>query len=190
MASDLLLTLNAGAKVVAAHLGSGAGLRALDAGVILHLMGPSDLNLEQIETMLYLEGGLPGVSGIAADSRELIASDRTGAVEAVALFYHRIAGEVARLATALLWRDAVVFAAGIGVNQPGIGATVAGFALTHLNAKARPGVESVAKDEESTLFLPCDMREPDQLEAVFERIGTESGGSISCCAPPGPRVTI
>jgi len=147
-----LADLPPGARVVAAHLGSGASLcameggisrdssmgfstldgipmatrtGALDPGVILHLMGPLGLNLEQVETMLYHESGLLGVSGFEADSRELMASDRPEAAEAIALFCHRIAGEVARLATTLNGLDALVFTAGIGENQPEIRAMVA-----------------------------------------------------------------
>lgn len=148
-----LADLPRGAKVVAAHLGSGASLcameggvsrdssmgfstiegipmatrsGALDPGVILHLMGPLGMTLEQVETMLYRESGLLGVSGFAADSRALIASDRPEAAEAIAVFCHRIAGEVARLATTLQGLDALVFTAGIGENQPEVRAKVAG----------------------------------------------------------------
>lgn len=144
--------LPAGAKVVAAHLGSGASLcameggisrdssmgfstldgipmatrsGALDPGVILHLMGSKGWTLEQVETMLYRESGLLGVSGINADSRELLASPRPEAAEAIALFCHRIAGEVARLATTMGGIDALVFTAGIGENQPRIRAMIA-----------------------------------------------------------------
>jgi acetate kinase len=147
-----LADLPPGAKVVVAHLGSGASLcamkdgtsrdssmgfstldgipmatrsGALDPGVILHLMGPLGLTLEQVETVLYHESGLLGVSGFAADSRELIASDRPEAAEAIALFCHRIVGEVARLATTLDGLDAIIFTAGIGENQPEVRAMVA-----------------------------------------------------------------
>jgi enoyl-[acyl-carrier protein] reductase I len=49
------------------------------------------------------------------------------------------------------------------------------LALTYLNEKARPWVEPVAKTVDSALFLPCDVREPGQLEAVFERIKSDWG---------------
>ena len=145
--------LPADAKVVAAHLGSGASLcamqggvsrdssmgfstldgipmatrcGALDPGVLLHLLGPMGLSLPQVEAMLYRESGLLGVSGIDADSRELLASDRPEAAEAVGLFCLRIAGETARLAATMGGLDALVFTAGIGENQPRIRAAVAG----------------------------------------------------------------
>lgn len=54
-------------------------------------------------------------------------------------------------------------------------ATGAELALTFLNEKARPWVEPVAQEVGATLFLPCDVREPGQLEAVFDRITAEWG---------------
>ena len=49
------------------------------------------------------------------------------------------------------------------------------LALTFLNEKARPWVEHVAQEVGAPLFLPCDVREPGQLEAVFDRITAEWG---------------
>ena len=49
------------------------------------------------------------------------------------------------------------------------------LALTFLNEKARPWVEPVAEEVGAPLFLPCDVREPGQLEAVFDRITAEWG---------------
>lgn len=49
------------------------------------------------------------------------------------------------------------------------------LALTFLNEKARPWVEPVAQEVGAPLFLPCDVREPGQLAAVFDRITAEWG---------------
>lgn len=54
-------------------------------------------------------------------------------------------------------------------------AAEAELALTFLNEKARPWVEPVAQEVGAPLFLPCDVREPGQLEAVFDRITAEWG---------------
>lgn len=132
-------------KVVAAHLGSGASLcaldrgvsrdssmgfstldgipmatrcGALDPGVLLHLLGPGGKSLHEMEDILYHRSGLLGVSGISADSRALLASAEPLAHEAIDLFTFRIAGEFARLAATLGGLDAMVFTAGIGENQP------------------------------------------------------------------------
>ncbi len=140
-----------GAKIVAAHLGSGASLCALDGGlsrdtsmgfsaldgvpmatrcgaidpgVLLHLIGTHGRTVQDVEDILYRRSGLLGVSGISADSRELLESDRTEARQALDLFTFRIAGEVSRLATTLGGLDAVIFTAGVGENQPRIRADI------------------------------------------------------------------
>jgi acetate kinase len=143
----------AGGKVVVAHLGSGASLcslgngisrdtsmgfstldgipmatrcGALDPGVLLHLLGQEGLALREMEVLLYHKSGLLGVSGISADSRDLLESDAPEAKEAIDLFTLRISGEVARLANTLGGLDAVVFTAGVGENQPKVRAGVCG----------------------------------------------------------------
>lgn len=134
-------------RVVAAHLGSGAslcGLEAgisrdtsmgfstldgipmatrcgtLDPGVLIHLAKQRGLSIDAIEDMLYHRSGLLGVSGISADSRDLIASDAPEAREALDLFTLRIAREIAALATSLGGLDGIVFTGGVGEHQPQI----------------------------------------------------------------------
>jgi len=49
------------------------------------------------------------------------------------------------------------------------------LAATYLNATAEPFVRQVTSQLPCPLLLPCDVREPGQLEAVFERVRTEWG---------------
>ncbi|MFO7858686.1 MAG: enoyl-ACP reductase FabI [Ectothiorhodospiraceae bacterium] len=49
------------------------------------------------------------------------------------------------------------------------------LAMTYLNDKARPHVEPLARQVEADPFVPCDVREPGQLEAVFERLEQDWG---------------
>ncbi|NYH14147.1 enoyl-[acyl-carrier protein] reductase I [Paraburkholderia bryophila] len=49
------------------------------------------------------------------------------------------------------------------------------LALTYLNDKAEPFVRPVAQALESCIVLPCDVRIPGQLEAVFARIEKDWG---------------
>ena len=49
----------------------------------------------------------------------------------------------------------------------GLGADVA---LTYSGEKAKPHVEPLAKALEAPIFLPCDVRAPEQLENVFQAI--------------------
>ena len=134
-------------RVVVAHLGSGASLCALEAGVsrdtslgfstldgipmatrcgaldpgvIIHLVKQQKWSIEAVEDMLYHHSGLLGVSGISADIRDLIKSDAPEAQEALDLFTFRVAREISSLATALGGLDAIVFTAGIGEHQPQI----------------------------------------------------------------------
>jgi acetate kinase len=138
-------------RVVIAHLGSGASLcglsegvsrdtsmgfstldgipmatrcGALDPGVLLHLLGHEGQTPGELQDLLYNKSGLLGVSGISADSRDLLRSDAPEAKEAIDLFTFRIAGEIARLTATLSGLDAIVFTAGVGENQPAVRAGV------------------------------------------------------------------
>jgi len=49
------------------------------------------------------------------------------------------------------------------------------LAVTYLNAKAEPYVRPLAERLQSPIIVPCDVREPGQLEAVFARIQSDWG---------------
>jgi enoyl-[acyl-carrier protein] reductase I len=49
------------------------------------------------------------------------------------------------------------------------------LAITYLNEKAHKHVEPLAQVLEAPIFMPLDVREPGQLEAVFDRIRKEWG---------------
>lgn len=185
-------------RVVAAHLGSGASLcalekgqsrdtsmgfstldgipmatrcGALDPGVVLHLLKQHGQSLESVEDVLYHRSGLLGVSGISADSRDLIASEKPAAREAIDLFTHRIAQEIAALATTLGGLDAVIFTAGIGEHQPAIRAAVCarlawlGVALNE-NANASNATRIDAQESKVGIFvIPTDEEQVIATEA-------------------------
>ncbi len=87
---------------------------ALDPGVVLYLMDELKMDVRTIEKLLYEESGLLGVSGIAGDMRELLASEDPRAKLAIDLFIYRISRELGSLAAALGGLDALVFTGGIG----------------------------------------------------------------------------
>jgi len=97
---------------------------ALDPGVIIHLVKQRGMTIDAVEDMLYHRSGLLGVSGLSADTRELLASPEPAAREALDLFAFRIAREVAATANTLGGIDGLVFTAGIGEHQPDIRAAV------------------------------------------------------------------
>lgn len=51
----------------------------------------------------------------------------------------------------------------------------ADLAVTYLNEKAEPHVRPLADELGAALFLPCDVREPGQLEAVFDKVEAQWG---------------
>jgi len=137
----------AGARVVVAHLGSGASMcamqagrsisstmgftaldglpmgtrcGALDPGVVLHLNRAYGMDADAIEAMLYHDCGLKGVSGLSNDMRDLLASDDPRAAQAIDLFAWHINRELGALTAVLGGLDAFVFTAGIGERSPEI----------------------------------------------------------------------
>src|SRR5690606_9780879 len=78
-----------------------------------------------LEQLLYKESGLLGLSGVSADMRHLLASERPEAAQAVEMFCDRVAQQAAQLAAVLGGLDAIVFTAGIGERSAPIRAAVA-----------------------------------------------------------------
>jgi acetate kinase len=131
-------------RVVVAHLGSGASMcamldlqsvantfgftaidglpmgtrsGALDPGVILYLARERGMSIAEIETLLYRQSGLLGLSGVSNDVRALLQSTDPNAALALDYFVYRVSRELGSLAAALGGLDALVFTAGIGENN-------------------------------------------------------------------------
>lgn len=97
---------------------------ALDPGVLLHLLRHEGLTADRLDDLLNRESGLLGVSGFSSDMRDLLASDRPEAAEAVEIYCRRIAEEIGRSAAILEGLDGLVFTAGIGEHAAPIRARV------------------------------------------------------------------
>ncbi|MBS0580175.1 MAG: acetate/propionate family kinase [Proteobacteria bacterium] len=135
----------AAGRVIVAHLGSGASMCALragvsvensfgftaldglcmgtrpgsvDPGVILYLFQGLGMSAKEVETLLYKKSGLLGISGLSNDMRELERSETAGARLAVDYFLYRAAQEIGALCAVLGGIDGLVFTAGIGENSP------------------------------------------------------------------------
>jgi acetate kinase len=131
----------AAARVVVAHLGSGASLcalkngrsidssfgftaldglcmgtrpGALDPGVVLYLFQNLGLSAGEVETILYKKSGLLGISGISNDMRDLLDHESPDARLAVDYFVYRAVREIGAMAATLGGIDGLVFTAGIG----------------------------------------------------------------------------
>lgn len=141
----------AAGRTIVAHLGNGASMCALvggksvastmgfsaldglimgtrcgtlDPGVLLYLMQYEGMGLKELESLLYQNSGLLGVSGVSSDVRDLLASDDPRAKIALDLFVYRVVRETGSLAAACGGLDAFVFTAGIGEHSPEIRARV------------------------------------------------------------------
>jgi enoyl-[acyl-carrier protein] reductase I len=49
------------------------------------------------------------------------------------------------------------------------------LAVTYLNDKARPHVEPLARELGASIFMPLDVRQPGQMEALFDRVRQDWG---------------
>ncbi|GAB1715489.1 MAG: acetate kinase [Nitrobacter sp.] len=178
-----------GLRIVAAHLGSGCSVCALqhgrsvntsmsftpldglmmgtrcgtlDPGVVLYLQQAEQMPLGDIEELLYHKSGLLGVSGLSADMRVLLRSADPKAKEAVTQFCARVAEHIAVMAVALGGMDLLVFTGGIGENS----AEVREDVCTRLNWL---GVRS-NKSKASTAGKTIDVRViPTNEELVIAR---------------------
>ncbi len=130
-------------RVLMAHLGNGASLCAtkesksiattmgfsaldglmmgtrsgsLDAGVLLYLL-EQGWDHDRLQTLLYKQSGLLGVSGISADMRRLRQDGSEAARKAVEQFTHRVVREAGALTACLGGLDVLAFSGGIGEHD-------------------------------------------------------------------------
>lgn len=139
--SKRLQALNAGDKLIVAHIGNGASVCAirggcsvdtsmgftpmeglvmgtrggdLDPGAILYLLRSGH---GELDDLLNHQSGLRGLSGFSGDVRELEASSDPNALLALEVFAYRAAKYIASYCAALDGVDAIVFTAGIGEHS-------------------------------------------------------------------------
>lgn len=130
-------------RVIIAHLGNGASMCALsagrsvgstmgfsaldglpmgtrcgaiDPGVLLWMMQEKKLSAAEIQSILYTQSGLKGLSGVSQDMRAIETAGTPDAEEAIAYFVSRCRREIGALAAVLGGLDAIVFSGGIGEN--------------------------------------------------------------------------
>ena len=134
----------AAARVIVAHLGSGASMCALargrsvestmgftaldglpmgtrpgqiDPGIVLYLIEQKGMRPGAVQDFLYRDCGLKGLSGVSNDVRDLLESTTPAAAFALDYFVYRVGLYAGMLAAALGGLDAFVFTAGIGENS-------------------------------------------------------------------------
>lgn len=142
----------ASGRVIVAHLGSGASMCAMkagksvestmgftaldglpmgtrpgqiDPGVVLYLLTEKGMSASNVQSFLYRDCGLNGLSGVSNDMRELETSSDPRAAFAIEYFAYRVGLNAGMLAAALQGVDGVVFTAGIGENSVTLRARIA-----------------------------------------------------------------
>ncbi len=140
----------ANGRVLMAHLGNGASLCAaregrscattmgfstldglvmgtrsgtLDIGVMLYLM-EQGWDHARLQTLLYKQSGLLGVSGISADMRTLRADGSPAAQRAIELFTHRAVRESGGMVACMGGLDVLSFSGGIGEHDSAMRAQI------------------------------------------------------------------
>ena len=179
----------AGRRIVFAHLGNGASLCAVkdgrsvastmgftavdglmmgtrcgvvDPGVILYMMQRHGMDAAAVESLIYRESGLLGVSGISSDMRALRAAPDPAAKEAITLFVYRIVRELGSLVAALGGIDSIVFSAGIGEHDATTRAEVVegsrwtGAILDHARNQKSEGLISADNSSVAVWVIPTD----------------------------------
>lgn len=134
-------------------LAMGTRCGRIDPGVLLHLlrdgMSPQDL-----ETLLYKQSGLLGLSGESNDMRDLLGSGTPDAKAAVDFFVARVIEEIARAAAVMGGLDQVVFCGGIGENAAPLRDRVAqGLTFLRRNGGSEVAVTHRQTREEQELLL-------------------------------------
>lgn len=168
----------ANGRVVVAHLGNGSSMcamknmqsvastmgfstldglmmgtrcGALDVGVILHLLKHKNIRIDEVSNLLYKNSGLLGVSGVSADMRELLASDKKQAKLAIDLYCYLAAKQLSSLLPAIGGIDALVFTGGIGEHAIPIRDKI----CTHLKWLGDFPIYVIPTDEELVIAKAC-----------------------------------
>lgn len=139
---------NAHKRVVTCHLGNGSSLCAIregksvetsmgftplpglimgtrcgdiDPSILFYLIEKEELSLSNVHALLNRHSGLLGMSGYAADMRDLIAEAENGdrrCQQAVDAYCYRIKQYIGNYMAVLNGLDVLIFTAGIGENAP------------------------------------------------------------------------
>jgi acetate kinase len=154
---------------------------SIDPGILLHLLRQRGLSANELDDVLNHRSGLLGVSGVAADYRQVEAAANAGnerARLALDIFADRVRAAIGALAVTTGGVDALVFTAGIGENAAGMRAAVCeklgclGVELDdRKNANCRPDAD-VAKEKSGVRVLVLQTREELMIAREARRLAT------------------
>ena len=124
---------------------------SLDVGVILHLLQHKNMNLDEVEKLLYKNSGLLGVSGISGEMSELLASDKPESKQAIELYCYFAAKQISGLLPAIGGLDALIFTGGIGEHAEVVREKI----CNHLKFLGNFPVHAIPTNEELVIARAC-----------------------------------
>ena len=168
-----------GTKVITCHMGNGCSITAIkdgksvdtsmgftplsglvmgtrsgdiDPSIMFYLIEKEEMSLNHLHAMLNRNSGLLGLSGYAADMRDLITEAENGdrrCEQAIDVYSYRAKNYIGSYMATLNGCDAIIFTAGVGENAPLI------------RSKICSGLEfaGVVLDEERNNQVPSGLKE-------------------------------
>jgi len=150
----------------------------IDPGLIFYLHREAGFSIDRIESILYKESGLLGVSGVSNDMRVIQDQAKAGNERcqlAMEMFAYRTRKYIGAYAAALEGLHALVFTAGIGENSPTIRQMICkGFGFlgmelddsTNSQTFARETIISKPGSRVSILVVPTDEEKMIVLDTI------------------------
>jgi acetate kinase len=200
-----------GLRVVTCHLGAGASLAAVrdgrsidttmgftpleglvmatrsgsvDPGLVLWLLAPGRIGVDELASALEHDSGLEGLAG-TSDMREVLARSAAGdeqAALAIDVYLHRLRAGIAAMAAALDGVDAIVFTGGVGERSAPVredacrGLGFLGVELdTTANARATGDVDITAVDARVRVLVVAAREDLEIARQVRALLGGERG---------------
>ncbi len=164
------------ARIVVAHLGNGASLcamkdgksidttmgmtaldglpmgtrcGAIDAGAVIYMIRDLQLDVGEVERLLYEDSGLKGLSGLTNDVKTLSGSHSERAAFSLDYFSLKTAQHIVAMAVSIGGIDGLIFTGGIGENAPDIRQKILG----HLSFLPAFEHHVIAANEERSMAL-------------------------------------
>jgi acetate kinase len=167
-----------GSKIITCHLGNGCSVTAIEDGksidtsmgfspleglvmgtrsgdidpsIMFYLIEKEELSLANVHALLNKHSGLLGLSGYAADMRDLLDEAESGdrrCTEAIDVFCYRAKKYIGSYIAALNGVDAIIFTGGIGENAAPIRSKILGgmeYAGISIDEKVNSSLESGTK---------------------------------------------
>ncbi len=131
----------------------------IDSALVFHLLRNSTMTVDEIETVLYKQSGMKGMTGTSGDMRDVEAGLETNKRCRIAFdtFTYHIKKTLGAFFAVTGGLDALIFTAGIGENSPILRADVCN-ALTHLGLKLDPAKNKNGKPKHITEISTPDSK--------------------------------